>query len=214
MTLRLHIFDRGDTFSAQHDEIRNAIGEAIDFVEDRVKLDNVDVIAFSKEFGADPELWTMAASPNTVLLGIDAAGASSDTLHSALKQTTIFHLHQCFRLRRVRTWSVGDALIFEGLAPLAATEAVGEPFRSRISKEAIRDAANRIHDASDAHRKWLYAREKTAHGPAHTRAALIGAALSRDAMERLGLDAWAAARLPTKYILDSVLPSPTEEPKP
>ncbi|UWQ20930.1 DUF2268 domain-containing putative Zn-dependent protease [Jannaschia sp. W003] len=170
-------------------------------------LSDVDLIVHPTDFGRDQfPIAAFTMGPNNIHIGIERSQLSSEELESELLRTTVHELHHALRWRYVSRWTVGEAVILEGLA-LVADHAVGGPQEgvdrplSDIA-EAMEYVTSHRDEKLENHRNWLYTSEPSQPGGI-ARVYTVGLLMMRNAILELGGDSWNAAKLPAPRLLDA-----------
>jgi hypothetical protein len=211
MTVRLRIFDAGDHFKRRLPLIRRSVTAAIDHAAEHSGLADVDVVVHPKDQG--PDQWAVEAftlGPHNVHIGVERSELSSEELETDLFRCAVHELHHAWRwgLMGRRTWSVGEAIVLEGLAMLADHAAAGpqhdvdrpldEPCRAMREFAAIR------HEPVARHRAWLHSPEPSQPGGV-SRLYSVGRVVMRAAILEKGTGPWEAAALPTDDLVETGL---------
>jgi len=180
---------------------------AVTHVEAVSDLTDVDLIVHPTDFGRDQfSIAAFTMGPNNIHIGIERSQLSSEDLEPDLLRTTVHELHHALRWRHVGRWTMGEAVILEGLA-LIADHAVGGP-QDGVDRpladvvEALDFVARHRDEPLENHRNWLYTSEPEQPG-AIARAYTVGLLVMRNALSELELDSWQAAKLPAATLLDA-----------
>ena len=205
MTIRVQILDAGGFFRRRLPLIRRTVETAVAYVEERSALMDVDLIVHPTDFGRDQfAIAAFTMGPNNIHIGVERSQLSSEELEGDLYRTTIHELHHALRWRQITRWTVGEAVILEGLALLADHEACGPQEGVDRPLSDVTGALRYVAEHSDAklenHRSWLYTSEAAQPGGV-ARAYTVGLLVMRAACERLSLDPWAAALRPAEELM-------------
>ena len=209
MSIRVQILDAGGFFRRRLPLVRRAVQQAVAHVESVSDLSDVDLVVNPTDFGRDQfSIAAFTMGPHNIHIGVERSQLSSDDLETDLFRTTVHELHHAARWREIGKWTVGEALILEGLALVADHAAAGPQDLTDRPLEDVGGAldymvANR-REKLEAHRSWLYTSEPTQPG-AIPRVYTVGFLLMDAATRRLGLTAWEAAKLDAETLLETAV---------
>lgn len=205
MTIRVHILDAGNAFGRRRGMIAAAIGRATRYVHERCALADVDLVVQPMDFGtrqAPIDAFTMG--PHNIHVGLERSSLSDDELEPELVRTVVHELHHALRWRRVNRWTVGEAVVMEGLAILADQGVAGPAENLDRPMSDVHGALEylRAHQGEPLqdHRRWLYTSEPDQPGAAE-RVYATGRHLMQASLRRLHESPWNAASRPGDELL-------------
>ncbi|MBM2577355.1 hypothetical protein JQC91_13685 [Jannaschia sp. Os4] len=209
MTIRTHILDAGGLFGRRLPKVNRTVDAAVTYVCKRSRLTNVDLVVQPTDFGRDRmAVDAFCMSGHSVHVGIEREALTSDDWEDDLYRAVVHELHHALRWRHVRRWTVGEALVLEGLALLADQAAAGPQDVTQRPMEDYDGALDYIHVHRDApihgHQRWLYSPEPEQPGAGH-RIYTAGHHLMRAALRDLHITPWTAARRTGSELLDAGL---------
>lgn len=209
MTIRTQILDAGGFFRRRRSLIGRTVEDAVRHVEARSALSNVDLIVHPLDHGRDQfAIAAFTMGPHNIHIGIERSQLSSEDLDLDLFRTTVHELHHSLRWRAVTRWTVGEAVILEGLAVLADHAAAGPQDEVDRPLSDVRTALDYVlahrGDSLEKHRNWLYTSEPEQPG-AVPRIYSVGLLMMRAALFEIGGDPWSAASRKADDLLDAAL---------
>ena len=209
MTIRTHILDAGALFGRARPRVARTIERAVTYVQRRSKMQDVDLVVQPTDFGEGRmPVEAFCMSGHNVHIGVERAALRTEELEEDLYRVVVHELHHALRWRHVRTWTVGEGIVLEGLALLADQAAAGpQDVTQRPMKDVI-GAIDYIGTHRDApirrHQRWLYSPEPEQPG-AGDRVYTAGHRVMRAALQGLHISPWTAARRPGDVLLDAGL---------
>jgi len=205
VTIYLHIMDQGGFLAPYSARLKDAGQRAIAVLTQYSDLDAVDVSIQPSDWGPDqPYCQAVATGPNAVQITVERTRIESYDIAKSFFRTLVHELHHCLRWRYVRSWTVTEALILEGLALRADTFASGDTTSHIPKPQDIRNDLEylALHGSSPItdHRDWLYCGYDGATD-LPSRIYTVGDYLMIRALKTLGINPFQAARLSAETLM-------------
>ncbi len=210
MAVDIHIMDKSGLFSpAQRDRVLVMINDALANVGLCCAIPDLDIIVFPTENYDHPEGYHggYAFGPNCFEVSINPSHKLFETRFEIEFPGLVLHeLHHCLRFPHVKTWTVGELVLLEGLAKRAELAFGNEqlpldsalPFSARL--DLCQQALDKRNDHGHGNTVWVYARNSDEESP---HLYLIGDMLVSAALQNLQMNAFQAVDAKADFLLNT-----------